>query len=378
MKTDQPRQDQPEKPDVTAYRMNGARPHPQDPAVLAHPDGTRWSTAYKVNGWAFEVELGGRTDRGRTLLATPIGPDGTRRFTRPYAVEGGYPPDRGRVAEALDLFVDAGLREEIFKGGPAGKAALLLIDDLLAAVTRAAYYDRQIIPDAPGHIYDLTELAEAVANRPAPVIIEADDGHGTFALPEVGDQALLYGDRKIGKSLAALWVTRRVAEADVGVLYIYTEQGGLTQRRILDYIPSGLPVLAATAPLPEQITEWTRRAEDAQVGLVVLDVLSPMMADENANADYNRMLTDLAPLFHQRAGLVVHHLGKDKTRGARGASRIMDAPGIIYRVKGRADTDSGCQWIHVECEEHNGGPDHRPTGITLQAANDDGRLRSRS
>ena len=93
-------------------------------------------------------------------------------------------------------------------------------------------------------------MREAVANEPAPTVVYADDDEGTFALPEKGDHALITGPRKIGKSLAALWITRRVAEAGVGVLYLYTEQGGLTRRRLADFLPADLPVLAATAPYP--------------------------------------------------------------------------------------------------------------------------------
>lgn len=173
-------------------------------------------------------------------------------------------------------------------------------------------------------------------------------------LPQ-GGLCCIYGESGCGKSFlvtdAALhvaqgweWHGRRVKTA--GVVYVAAEGAAGMMKRIVAFrqvrdvdIDSGTPFalvptsldLRGNEDLRPLIDTINRAAEgwDVPVGLVVIDTLSRVMAggDENSPTDMGALVANLEKIRAETAACVciIHHSGKDATRGARGHSLLRAA-----------------------------------------------------
>ena len=99
--------------------------------------------------------------------------------------------------------------------------------------------------------------------------------------------------------------------------------------------------------------------------LVVIDTLSRCSggADENSNTDMAKVIAaadSLQQRFHCTV-LIVHHAGKDKDRGPRGASSLIGNTETIIEV---APTDEGCRVI---CYKQKDAPKFDPISLQLRA-----------
>jgi len=192
---------------------------------------------------------------------------------------------------------------------------------------------------------------------------------------------VMYGPPGTGKSFVALDLAARVAGGLVWqglsvkkpgmVLYVASEGGTQSLRnRVLAWMQGNgngaVPVLVYPGALrlgredkggtPEKVAGWVKRqAKSAglEVSLVVVDTLARnMTGDENATADMNAFVGACDEL-QRRTGafvLLVHHTGKDASKGSRGSSALLGAidlelelarepgkgnPGSIYVSKAR-------------------------------------------
>lgn len=98
--------------------------------------------------------------------------------------------------------------------------------------------------------------------------------------------------------------------------------------------------------------------------LVVIDTLSRCSggADENSNTDMAKVIA-AADILQQRfhcTVLIVHHAGKDRDRGPRGASSLIGNTETIIEV---APTDEGCR---VVCYKQKDAPKFDPLSLKLQ------------
>lgn len=99
--------------------------------------------------------------------------------------------------------------------------------------------------------------------------------------------------------------------------------------------------------------------------LVVIDTLSRCSggADENSNTDMAKVIAaadSLQQRFHCTV-LIVHHAGKDKDRGPRGASSLIGNTETIIEV---APTDEGCRVI---CYKQKDAPKFDSISLQLRA-----------
>lgn len=198
---------------------------------------------------------------------------------------------------------------------------------------------------------DSADLAEAAAADPL------IDG-----LLDRGAMSVLYGASNEGKTFVMLdlayhiamgrpWNGRRVHRGPV--VYVVAEGGNQIHKRtkalrerygaegvLFDLIVAPVNLLRAGEDL-SQLIAAVRAAEakrGAKVELVVVDTLSRALAggDENSSVDMGAIVRNLDRLRVETGAhlAVVHHTGKDATRGARGHSLLRAATDTELEVAG--------------------------------------------
>ena len=162
--------------------------------------------------------------------------------------------------------------------------------------------------------------------------------------------SVLYGDSNCGKSFFALdlayhvaaghcWFGNRVKAGDV--LYVAAEGGLGFSKRIAAIRARKVGLDAAgkqnLSLLPLQIdlhgaadsSAIINQAEPSQYSLVVVDTLAMSMGDgsENEGRDMGMFLSNIMRLkaYFNCHILIVHHTGKDRSKGARGHSSLRAA-----------------------------------------------------
>jgi len=183
-----------------------------------------------------------------------------------------------------------------------------------------------------------------------------------------GDVAALYGESGVGKTFAAIdlayhvalgqpWHGRRVRQAPV--LYVGLEGVRGLRHRIaayrqhMGYAGRMLARLTIHAPLNKTevgksgeniIIEQAKllgRAADKPVGLIIIDTLARAIAgdDENSARDMAAFVDRVSAIARETgaAVLVVHHPGKDGTRGMRGSYALFAACDAVIKISGNGD-----------------------------------------
>jgi len=186
-----------------------------------------------------------------------------------------------------------------------------------------------------------------------------------------GSLAMLYGPPGSGKSFLALDMGIHIAAGRewfgmpverCGVLYIAAEgQHGIGKRIAAFRKRHGLDVDAPVpfAALPQPVDLCSPRGDTAaliatvnesvdkigmKIGLIVVDTLSRCFGGGNENspedmgafqANIDRIRTETSA-----AVLIVHHAGKDETKGMRGHSILLGAADTVIEVSGLSGTRS--------------------------------------
>jgi hypothetical protein len=166
------------------------------------------------------------------------------------------------------------------------------------------------------------------------------------------ETSLAVGDSATAKTFLAIdlglhvaagrdWFDRATKQS--GVIYIAAEAGRGIVNRVAAYklhyqgTPDDLPFAAIVSPvnlreafgsngLMEVVAAIESAGLAAPVGLIIVDTLSRAMAggDENSSEDMGEFVRNIDMLRASTAAhvMIVHHLGKDKSRGARGHSLL--------------------------------------------------------
>jgi hypothetical protein len=166
-----------------------------------------------------------------------------------------------------------------------------------------------------------------------------------------GSMGMLVGSSGTGKTFLALDMALHVAGGRewfgnptqaMGAVYIATEAGDTIINRVIAYrehysgVPADLPFAAVVTPvnlcdpaadIGSVIFEIKRAITDGvPIGLIIVDTLSRAMpgSDENSSEDMTNFIGNMDRLREQTGAhvLIVHHLGKDAGRGARGHSSL--------------------------------------------------------
>ncbi|MSR08855.1 MAG: AAA family ATPase [Gammaproteobacteria bacterium] len=198
----------------------------------------------------------------------------------------------------------------------------------------------------------------------APVLSQAYVVRGLIGS---GSAVVIYGDSNSGKTFFALdlclhiacgqpWRDQRVqaglvvyvaAEGGHGIrnrLAAYRQQAPWTRGAPFAVLPQTVDLLKPTADTGPLI-EMIRAAEEtagAKVAVVVLDTLARVMTggNENASEDMSAFIANVDRIRAETgaAVIIIHHAGKDATKGARGHSSLRAAADTEILVEGLEGT----------------------------------------
>jgi hypothetical protein len=188
---------------------------------------------------------------------------------------------------------------------------------------------------------------EELDNLPDPAWLVHD------ILPE-GGIAVLYGQPGAGKSFLALDLALSVSVGRSwfghptqhgGVVYVYAEGASGLKKRIAAWrkrnpgdtaafrvLPQALDITDAWANLMAALGQMTSPSR-----LLIIDTLARCFGagDENSTGDMGAFiacLDELRAAFPQLAILIVHHSGKDDTKGARGSTALKGAADAVMHL----------------------------------------------
>ena len=237
------------------------------------------------------------------------------------------------------------------------------------------------------------------ADVPRFPILSADDLAGMppagyaikHVFPSVGIAAI-YGPSSSGKTFLALDMASRCVDGlpwfhyrtrPRPVVYIGLEGiGGLAQRvqayRIANGDDAGRRVRFITGPLhimnPQDADELAKsiREAGADNGTTIVDTMNAASpgADENSSADMGRIIAGAKRLQAAVGGLVVliHHTGKDASRGLRGHSSLLAALDAAIEV---TRIDDRREWTIAKAKDGTDGQSHPFKLIVVELGEDE-------
>lgn len=184
--------------------------------------------------------------------------------------------------------------------------------------------------------------------------------------------AAIYGPPASGKSFLALDMAAAIASgrdwfghktAAAPVFYINLEGSGALKNRIAAWehereraFPDGVTFCLGAFNLLENMDSLVAAIPHGAV--VVVDTLAASAPgfDENSGADMSRAIEALSRVARERNGLalVVHHSGKDASRGLRGHSSLLGALDAVVSVD-RAGLSTTRQWTLVKSKDAEDG-----------------------
>ena len=190
--------------------------------------------------------------------------------------------------------------------------------------------------------------------------------------------ASIYGPSGCGKSFLALDLLAKIATGDqfyghktkaCPVVYVALEGVSGITKRLQAYekqhnihIPDTFRVVTERLSLfNTDVGSFSEaiKQELLEGGVIVIDTLaqSAPQADENASADMGLIILNAQHLQHLTNTLVilVHHTGKDATKGARGHSSLMAALDGAIEVK---KSVTGREWVVAKCKDDLDGVTH--------------------
>lgn len=169
-------------------------------------------------------------------------------------------------------------------------------------------------------------------------------------LLDIGAASVVYGNSNVGKTFVVLDMAHAIATGRpwagmattrAGVMYLALEGGGGIRKRFAalkqdhDGAPpdnfllgSGSIDLCASAESAAEIVE-TARTVPGGCGLIVIDTMSRALngGDENSAVDVGKFVANIDRIRTATGAhvLIVHHSGKDVSKGARGHSSLRAA-----------------------------------------------------
>lgn len=257
-------------------------------------------------------------------------------------------PDRGKESQAREIARNHGVQ---WIEMPADKPGNYDANDYAAEFGADSLAELLDKPHSPAMRYRLLSAAEVASQPPLRWLVRG-------LLPEWGIAAT-YGDSGTGKSFLALdmaaaiadgssWFAHKVKQAPVVYLALEGEAGfsGRVKAWELHHkreLPPALRFILQPFNLrsPQDIAEIVQavKASGGAGGLLVLDTLNRAAggADENSSQDMGQLIEAAKALQLALGGcvLLVHHSGKDASKGLRGHSSLraaLDAAIEVTRI----------------------------------------------
>jgi hypothetical protein len=132
-----------------------------------------------------------------------------------------------------------------------------------------------------------------------------------------------------------------------------------------------VPVIAATPDLgdPKQVERIIAGVKALQIGLLFIDTLSAVRGDRDENSAEMQMVMNGARAIRYSTGcvvIVIHHVGKDVTKGARGSSAIRATVDVELEVERIEQGEAGEDVRNVKITKQRDGRDGQAFAYTLK------------
>lgn len=204
---------------------------------------------------------------------------------------------------------------------------------------------RRLLP-----VLNFEEAANAALTESARPLVKGFLDEGAFSVfygPSNSGKTFVVLDLAYSISIGQDWGGMKTTKAPV--LYIAAEGGGGIKKRIAALrqrpgaaIPKDFYLSAATIDLRRPEGDVAAIIETANsvggVGLIVIDTLSRALAGGDETKDMGALVVNIDRI-RQATGahvLLVHHSGKDLTKGARGSSELRGAIDTEINIEGGA------------------------------------------
>ena len=290
-------------------------------------------------------------------------------------------PDKGKEEQAAKIAADVSGQ---WIAMPDDKPANYDCNDLLHELGADALHALLVRPVAHAMRYKLLSGADLCNAPPMRWLVRG-------VLPVEG-LAALYGASGSGKSFLILdmafavagsdaeWFGRRITQAPVTYVCLEGEAGASKRVKAwsLHYskpLPDALRFI--TQPfdlLSDDVADLARAviAGGGAGGMVILDTLNRAArgADENSSVDMGNLIAAAKKLQSLTGGLVllVHHTGKDTTKGLRGHSSLYAALDAAIEVTA---TDTRKAWSVAKSKDDITGDAHPFALVIVTIGNDD-------
>jgi hypothetical protein len=240
----------------------------------------------------------------------------------------------------------------------------------------------ELIPPAPSYRFNVQTPHLGMAKPQMRWILDG-------ILPATGT-AILYGEGGVGKSFLASAIAFAIQNGkDFGgrttmqgeVIYFAVEDGDGMMRRTLEAIerdptlrPYGLIAreldLSSTSTDPDMLIEdLHQQFEGRQIRLIIIDTLQMALgrAEESAATDATAIMRNCNRISDRLGCLVllIHHCGKEASRGHRGSSAFQGAATTMLKMTG---SDSSASVV-IEKQKH--GPRGIGLNLHLEGSDDD-------
>lgn len=292
------------------------------------------------------------------------GGDFTATWAELMALEQCAPPP-GMAHDYARIIADkARRRRDIHLARALVHDAYLEADEAAYAVTRASFAEGIAYDKAQGAISRFKARALSdLRNREHAPMLDPELHLRTDSL------ALIYAKENVGKSAYILYRMARLASEGKHVYYVCGEGlsgvidrlDGIIAAHHLNsetlercfHIVEESPQFMAREEIRELITE--AQLLDDPIALIVFDTLATATEGQNENAPevmsavtggMRRIMREL-----NCAGILIHHSGKDTTRGARGHSSLGGAVDLRIEVTG----EEGSDLITLHCDKERYG-----------------------
>ena len=218
--------------------------------------------------------------------------------------------------------------------------------------------------------YKLLSVQDIMLRKPGQHLVKG-------LLPRQGIAAI-YGPSGSGKSFLALDLLGATARGDewfdhrtnpAPMIYICLEGSHGLAHRVEAYLAEvgnipGMHIIDEPYRLVDMNDEAALLASIKKAGLdravIVIDTLAQATAglDENKGEDMTRAIAACQRIQAETGGLVVliHHTGKDATRGLRGHSSLIGALDAAIEVSGGADSPR--KWISAKVKDGESGKEY--------------------
>ncbi|WP_108819347.1 AAA family ATPase [Pseudovibrio sp. Alg231-02] len=216
-----------------------------------------------------------------------------------------------------------------------------------------------------------------------------------------GEMSVLFGPSGVGKSFMAIdlglriaadmeWFDNRVKTGTVAYiagegatgarqrLKAWRERHGITERIPFAMIPTALDMRTPESPVSQLANDIASIGEmaGAPVSLIIIDTLSRMMAG-GTDADPRDMAAFIVNVEELRKKtnahiLIVHHTGKDKERGMRGASTLRDCADTVIELERIGESETCLATIDKQKDGEDGQTFRFTLSQTVLGLDEDG------